>query len=124
MVNKITLKWHFGVFLHRLLIADLNKFLLKKSVTKTHCKRLVNHWTLKIYQILNPSNFYPYILKGDWDRDKEGGEIAWIGNGGGRQVLRGDWWDGKRCLFSQIVVISRFIKNPDSYSANSLKKDT
>ena len=35
-----------------LLVGDSNEFLLKKSVTETHCNRLVNHRTLKIYQIL------------------------------------------------------------------------
>ena len=32
--------------------------------------------------------------------------------------------NGERWLFSQIVVISRFTKTPDSYPANSLKKNT
>ena len=31
--------------------------------------------------------------------------------------------DGQRWLFSQIVVISGFTKNPDSYPANSLKRN-
>ena len=39
---------------HILLVGDSNKFLLKKSVNQTHCNRLENHWTLKIYQILKP----------------------------------------------------------------------
>ena len=39
--------------------------------------------------------------------DKEGGEIAWVENGGG-----GGKKDGESWLFAQIVVISRFIKNP------------
>ena len=33
----------FGVFLLRLLVADSNKFLLKKFVTETHCDGLVDH---------------------------------------------------------------------------------
>ena len=32
--------------------------------------------------------------------------------------------DAERRLFAQIVVISRFTKNPDSYPANSLKRNT
>ena len=51
--------------------------------------------------------------------DKEGGEIAWVENGGG-----GGKKDGERWLFAQIVVISRSIKNPYSYSANSVKRNT
>ena len=30
----------------------------------------------------------------------------------------------ERWLFSQIIVINRFTKNPDSYPANSLKRNT
>ena len=35
-----------------ILVGDSNEFPLKKSVTETHCNRLVNHQTLKMYQIL------------------------------------------------------------------------
>ena len=51
--------------------------------------------------------------------DKEVGEIAWVVNGGG-----GGKKDDERWLFAQIVVISSFIKNPYSCSANSLKRNT
>ena len=51
--------------------------------------------------------------------DKEGGEIAWVETRGGGGKIDGESW-----LFAQIVVISRFIKNPYSYSANSLKRNT
>ena len=32
--------------------------------------------------------------------------------------------DGKKWLFTQIVVISRFTKNPDPYPIDSLKSNT
>ena len=32
--------------------------------------------------------------------------------------------DGKKWSFTQIAFISRFTKNPDSYPANSLKRNT
>ena len=64
---------------------------MKKSVTETHCKRIVNHWTLKNLpnlKIFNPTST-PLTLEGDWDRDKEGGDIAWVGNQGSGGKKRG-----------------------------------
>ena len=74
-------------------IGDSKKFLFKKSVTETHCNRLVNHWILKIYQILKLSTVswtmtFLRLSEGSWDRDKEVEELAWVGNGegGGKKV--------------------------------------
>ena len=64
---------------------------MKKSVTETHWKRTVNHWILKNLpnlKIFDPT-FTPLTLEGDWDRDKEGVKIAWVGNRGGGGKKRG-----------------------------------
>ena len=38
-------------YLKNAVVGESNKFLLKKSVTETHCNKIVNHWTSKIYEI-------------------------------------------------------------------------
>ena len=35
-----------------ILVGDSNEFLLKKSVTDTHCNRLVNHRTFSLIKIM------------------------------------------------------------------------
>ena len=50
--QPLVYKIKFKITLEQMkLVADSNKFLLKKSATETHCNTTVKHWTSKIYQI-------------------------------------------------------------------------
>ena len=73
-----------------LLIGDSNKFLLKKYVTETHWNGLV----ISTNQ-LNNDRLFCDSLRGDLDRHKQGGEIAWVENEGGGD--KKGWWEVILC---------------------------
>ena len=85
-----------------------------KSVTETHCNRIVNHWTSKIYQIFKPSLVSLTMIGFP--------EIPIETQSMGREWKRQKKKNGNRWFFNQVVVTSRFTKNPGSYPANSLKR--